>query len=119
MAEDRHHQTEVDRWPIAAGVADVYSCHCGDEAKCHGYGEEVDAGEERSGTEDDLEVEWQVVEVCDEDEAVDIGEAKGSEVGCGLEQTQRSDGVFGDFPFNQRVDDDCHDPEHDQTHHDC
>lgn len=115
MTEDHHDEAEVDGRAVAAGVADVEAGGGGGDAQRDGDGEEVDAGQDRGGAEHDLEVQREVVEVGDVGEAVDVGDAEGGEIGGGFEQAQRRDRVLGDLPFDQGVDDDCHDAEDDQA----
>ena len=86
-AEGHEAEAEDDGFFEDAGLLDEDTRGRGDEGEDDYHCEEVNTGQDWSGTEDGLEVEWEIVGAADEDEAMTEADAEGGQVGGVAEQT--------------------------------
>lgn len=105
VAEGHKDEACDDEFAVAACNFDDCACGDGGEGERETEGENVDAGEDRGGLEDGLEVEWQVVVSGDEGEGVAEVDGEDEDVVPVVEEAEGNDGVLGEFPFVQHGDD--------------
>ena len=111
-ADGHEEDAEVDGGKVLACFFDEDADDDGGKGEGEDEGEEVDAGEDWGGAENGLEVEGVEVGAGDEDEAVDEADAEGGEVGAFGEEPERHHGVFGEFPFVEKEEDDGYETEY-------